>query len=96
MSFDTLAPIYRGMELMFAGTLMQQGRTSFIGNAADSRHALVVGEGPGQFLAALLAVNAKASADLRGPEPAHDHGMPGSPGPSRIESAGSGSSNRTP
>jgi SAM-dependent methyltransferase len=61
MSFDTLAPIYRGMELMFAGTLMQQSRTSFLGDAADSRHALVVGEGPGQFLAALLAVNSRAS-----------------------------------
>lgn len=60
MSFDTLAPFYRGMERMFAGTLMQKCRTSFIGDAADSRQALVVGEGPGQFLAAMLAVNSKA------------------------------------
>ena len=54
MSFDTLAPHYCAMEALFAGRLMQQCRTAFLDEAAPCRRALLLGEGPGRFLAELL------------------------------------------
>lgn len=58
MSFDALAPHYRWMERVFAGNLMQRSREAFIEQTRQCRHALLCGEGPGQFLEALLAANA--------------------------------------
>lgn len=57
MSFNTLAPYYHGMEILFAGRLMQRSRTAFLEKARSCQHALLVGEGPGCFLSALLAAN---------------------------------------
>ena len=54
MSFDTPAPIYRGMEAVTAGRIMQSCRTSFLAAAANCRRALLLGEGPGRFLVELL------------------------------------------
>lgn len=54
MSFDTLAPYYRLLELVTAGNLLQRCRTRFLAEAGDCRQALVLGEGPGRFLAELL------------------------------------------
>ncbi len=59
MSFDTLAPHYRWMERVFAGGLMQRSRAAFIDNTRHARHALIAGEGPGQFLEALLSANTR-------------------------------------
>jgi len=61
MSFDTLAPHYRWMERLFAGSLMQRSRVAFIEQTRHCRHALLCGEGHGQFLTALLAAHAQAS-----------------------------------
>jgi len=57
MSFDTLAPYYRALELVTAGGLLQRGRTAFLPEASRSRRALLLGEGPGRFLVALLRAN---------------------------------------
>ena len=57
MSFDTLAPIYRPLEAVLAGGVLQQCRTSFLAEAVDRRQALILGEGPGRFLVELLRIN---------------------------------------
>lgn len=60
MSFDTLAPYYRSMEVLAVGGILQRCRTSFLADAATCRRALLLGEGPGRFLVELLRVNARA------------------------------------
>jgi ubiquinone/menaquinone biosynthesis C-methylase UbiE len=57
MSFDTLAPVYRGMEFVTAGGMLQRCRTSFLGETQNCRRALLLGEGPGRFLIELLRAN---------------------------------------
>ncbi len=57
MSFDTLAPVYRGMELVLAGRVLQRCRETFLAAAGGSRRALLLGEGPGRFLIPLLKSN---------------------------------------
>lgn len=57
MSFDTLAPHYGWMERVFAGGLMHRCRNRFLSRTLHCRHALLVGEGPGAFLASLLRIN---------------------------------------
>ena len=57
MSFDLLAPHYRWMEAVLAGSKLQRCRTAFIDEVQDARHALIVGEGNGRFLSALLRAN---------------------------------------
>jgi SAM-dependent methyltransferase len=60
MSFDTLAPFYRTMEFMLAGSLLQRCRTAYLPNVAGCRHALLLGEGPGRFLKVFLRMNPQA------------------------------------
>ena len=57
MSFDTLAPIYRPLEAVLAGGVLQLCRTSFLAESVDRRRALILGEGPGRFLVELLRIN---------------------------------------
>jgi len=57
MSFDTLAPIYRGMEWILAGSLMQRCRVAFLPDVRSCRHALLLGEGPGRFVPELVRAN---------------------------------------
>lgn len=57
MSFDTLAPYYRGMEFVTAGGMLQRCRTSFLAETQNCRRALLLGEGPGRFLIELLRAN---------------------------------------
>ena len=57
MNFDRLAAHYHWMETFFAGGLMQRGRTTFLPRTRHCRRALLVGEGPGKFLAELLRAN---------------------------------------
>lgn len=57
MSFDTLAPYYRAMEMVTAGGLLQRCRTAFLNEAAECQQALSLGEGPGRFLVELLREN---------------------------------------
>lgn len=57
MNFELIAPHYHWMERIFAGRLMQHARTTFLEQARNCRRALLVGEGPGRFLAELLRHN---------------------------------------
>ncbi len=57
MSFDTLAPVYRGMEAVLAGNILQRCRETFLPRMTACRRALILGEGPGRFLSALLRAN---------------------------------------
>ena len=57
MSFDTLAPYYRAMELVLAGSLLQRCRTAFLTETGRARSALLLGEGPGRYLVELLRAN---------------------------------------
>lgn len=57
MNFDRLAPHYPWLEKVFAGDLMQRCRTNFLERARHCRRALLVGEGTGKFLVALLQQN---------------------------------------
>lgn len=57
MSFDILAPYYRIMEWVTAGGVLQRCRTAFLAETANSRRALLLGEGPGCFLVELLRLN---------------------------------------
>ena len=57
MSFDALAPYYRGMELVLAGNLLQRCRTAFLAEVRQCRRALLLGEGPGRYLLELLRAN---------------------------------------
>ncbi len=53
MSFDTLAPHYRWLEAVIAGRILQRARLAHLAALDDAQHILLVGEGPGRFLAAL-------------------------------------------
>lgn len=55
MSFDTLAPVYRPLEWVLAGRLLQRSRTAFLPQLQGCRRALLLGEGPGRFLEELVA-----------------------------------------
>ena len=48
--FDLLAPYYRWMERLIAGSLLQKCRTAHLLAMANSRNILLLGEGPGRFL----------------------------------------------
>jgi ubiquinone/menaquinone biosynthesis C-methylase UbiE len=57
MSFDTLAPYYRSLEFVLAGGILQRCRTSFLTDVTNCQRALLLGEGPGRFLVALMRTN---------------------------------------
>lgn len=54
MSFDTLAPHYRWMERVLAGDKLQKCRTAHLKDIEVPQRALLVGEGNGRFLGALI------------------------------------------
>src|SRR5215207_7803568 len=54
MTFDRLAPHYRWMEWILAGSKLQRCRTAFLPHIRPPRHALLLGEGNGRFLVELL------------------------------------------
>ncbi len=54
MSFDSLAAHYRWMEWLLAGRKLQRCRTAFLRRIHPPREVLLVGEGNGRFLEALL------------------------------------------
>ncbi|MGC3992426.1 MAG: class I SAM-dependent methyltransferase [Chthoniobacteraceae bacterium] len=54
MQFDRIAAYYHWMELFCAGGLMQRSRLAHLAGTKDCRSALLVGEGHGRFLEALL------------------------------------------
>lgn len=57
MSFDALAPVYRGLETLVFGNALQRARTEFLPELASCRNVLVVGEGNGRFVHSLAVTN---------------------------------------
>ncbi len=60
MSFDFLAPHYRWMEWLLAGSKLQRCRTAFLQEIPKPRRVLLLGEGNGRFLAELAVKNPEA------------------------------------
>jgi SAM-dependent methyltransferase len=56
-NFNRVARIYRWAEYLALGPLLQRARTHFIPQLAPCRSALLLGDGDGRFLAALLRAN---------------------------------------
>jgi SAM-dependent methyltransferase len=54
VSFDAVAPWYRTLETIAFGNALQRARTACLDETASARRALILGEGNGRFLAALL------------------------------------------
>lgn len=54
MSFDTVAPWYRALETLTFGGALQRARMACLDDLDSRSRAVVVGEGNGRFLAALL------------------------------------------
>jgi len=60
---DSIARWYRRLEYIGFGRELERRRTAFLGDAADARRILVMGEGDGRFLAALVEQNPEAEID---------------------------------
>lgn len=54
MSFDAVAPWYRALETIAFGNALQRARVACLNEIGSPHRALIVGEGNGRFLAALL------------------------------------------
>jgi ubiquinone/menaquinone biosynthesis C-methylase UbiE len=61
VSFDSLAPLYRTLETIVFGSALQRARVALLDETRGCKAALLVGEGNGRFLAALIA----AQRDIR-------------------------------
>ena len=57
VSLDTVAPFYRALETLVFGNALQRARIAFIPALNRCRRALVLGQGNGRFVVALLAAN---------------------------------------
>jgi len=62
-NFNALAPIYRWMELATFGPFLHRARCAFLGELAQARQAIVLGDGDGRFTAALLRANPAVEID---------------------------------
>ena len=62
-NFDRIARPYRLLEYFTLGPALQRIRTHFLPRLLHRRHALVLGDGDGRFLAALLRTNPEIQAD---------------------------------
>lgn len=60
MNFDPVARWYSAIELFTAGSLIQQTRVAHLSVLKDRRRILILGEGNGRFVEALLMVNPDA------------------------------------
>ena len=56
MSFDPVARVYHVVEALVFGRTLQRARVAWLGEVADARRALLVGEGDGRFLEQLLVI----------------------------------------
>jgi len=52
--FDLLAPHYRWMERVLAGSQLQKCRTRYLPAITEAKRILLLGEGPGRFLAEVV------------------------------------------
>jgi ubiquinone/menaquinone biosynthesis C-methylase UbiE len=63
MNFDGIARFYRWFEYMAFGHGLERRRLTFLDQMADSRRALVIGDGDGRFTAALARRNRTVQID---------------------------------
>jgi len=61
--FNLIARPYRWLEYLTLGRALERCRTHYLPQLRDRRHALVLGDGDGRFLAQLLAHNPHVQAD---------------------------------
>jgi SAM-dependent methyltransferase len=61
MNADGIASGYRWIEYAAFGSTLERARLDFLSYAADARRVLILGEGDGRFLAALLEWNLRAN-----------------------------------
>tara|TARA_Y100001934_G_C12375293_1_gene788834 strand:+ start:1684 stop:2376 length:693 start_codon:yes stop_codon:yes gene_type:complete len=59
-NFDGLARVYRLLEIMAFGPFLQKARVCYLQELKEAREVLLVGEGNGLFLKALLSMNSKS------------------------------------
>lgn len=64
MNCDRVARVYETLERLSFGGALQSCRVMFLGEAADSRRALLCGDGDGRFLVELLRANREVCADF--------------------------------
>lgn len=62
-NFNGLARVYRWLEIFTFGPWLQRCRVAFLGELAECRDALVIGDGDGRFTAALLNSNDSLQVD---------------------------------
>lgn len=62
-NFDLIARPYRWFEYLTLGKALENCRNHFLPQLLDRRHALVLGDGDGRFLAQLLEHNSNLHAD---------------------------------
>jgi SAM-dependent methyltransferase len=62
-NFDLIARLYRWFEYLTLGKALENCRNHFLPQLLDRRHALVLGDGDGRFLAQLLKQNPNVHAD---------------------------------
>jgi SAM-dependent methyltransferase len=62
-SFDRLAPAYETLERLTFGGLLHACRTAHLGRLGACRRALVMGDGDGRFLSALLLAHPEICVD---------------------------------
>jgi trans-aconitate methyltransferase len=61
-NFDWLARVYRWMEYLSFGPMLQICRVRFLSQCSAARQALILGDGDGRFAARLLAMNSVVEA----------------------------------
>jgi len=61
--FNLIAAPYRSLEYLTLGKTLENCRNHYLPHLLDQRHALVLGDGDGRFLARLLTHNAHLYAD---------------------------------
>jgi Methyltransferase domain len=62
-NFNLIAKPYRWLEYLTLGPTLQRCRTHFLPALANSKQALVLGDGDGRFLAQLLTANSRLHAE---------------------------------
>jgi SAM-dependent methyltransferase len=68
--FDPLAKVYRWLEYLSFGPMLERCRFHFLSSCGKARHALVLGDGDGRFTARLLAMNRTVQVDAIDSSPA--------------------------
>jgi ubiquinone/menaquinone biosynthesis C-methylase UbiE len=63
-NFDRVARLYRWLEYLSFGPWLSRCRSAQLTHLTTARHALVLGDGDGRFLARLLAANPTLTADV--------------------------------